>query len=97
MNTNNETTIKDLSGDYQKGTNETFNVDGDQWQICKKGKTQKYLFNVTRNKYISGLFKIKGNDDDSIRSFDYGGNYYFFTIEGDSVIIMFVEEKKKNK
>lgn len=83
---------KDITGVYPT-TNNTFNVDADKWMIKKRMDGRKYLFNSTKEQYVSGLFIVKEYQDEGVYSFDYEGKYYFFQLDDDTAIIQFVNDK----
>lgn len=85
-----------IQGNYKREANNTFKVGNDVWQI-KQGGKRNYLINKTKDTYISGLFPLKGDDNEGIYSFDYDGNYYFMQWDTTSVDIYFVDEKKTLK
>lgn len=85
---------KDLTGVYDLHGN-TFEVNGDMWEIKNKydSKNSLFLINKTKDKYISGLFKIKKHI--GILNFDYQGVMYLFCVDKDAVFIQYIEEKRK--
>lgn len=82
-----------ISGVYPLGANGTFIINGHQWQIRSKG-SRKYIIDNTEDKYISGLFVVKGYEDE-FSSFDYCGGYYIMSTDTNNIYIQFVNEKLK--
>lgn len=84
-------TQTNISGVYELTVNQTFNINGHEWQIRTKG-TRKYVIDNTTDTYISGLFTVKGFEDE-FSSFDYSGRYYIMSTDSHSIYIQFVNEK----
>lgn len=80
-----------ISGVYGLTVNQTFNINGHEWQIRNKG-SRKYIIDNTTDSYVSGLFAVKGYEDE-FSSFDYSGGYYLLSIEDGFVYVQFVNEK----
>jgi hypothetical protein len=86
--------IKDISGKYVLTVDNAFNIGNNKWQIRKKAIKQ-YIINNTHDTYISGLFKVKGLEDDNYMTFDYDGMYYLLHFDeyDRAVYIQYVNNK----
>lgn len=86
---------KNISGVYTIYGNSTFRISDDVWEIKTKYTDNNYLYlvNNTTDKYISRLFKVKG--EKGFYSFDYQGDYYYISIEVDAVYIEYSNPKKQ--
>lgn len=92
---------KDISGVYELRHDNTFIVQDSVFQLCRtnKNSTKMYLFDVTNDKYISGLFSFKYDITNEFQSFDHNDNIYIINIdrEMNKVFITYLTKKEKKK
>jgi hypothetical protein len=85
---------KDISGKYVLTVDNAFKIGNNEWQI-RKNASKLYIIDNTHDRYISGLFKVKGIEEDSYMTFDYDGIYYLLHLDeyGRAVYIQYVNKK----